>query len=92
MGHGMAKNIRMKVSPQSMLTVYDVSAPAMERFMREFEGANVSVAASPKGVAEVSVSRLFFLVLYTLTILPHSATSHHCPGSSRESLADRACQ
>lgn len=76
MGHGMAKNIRLKVPEFSLLVVYDVSRPAMERFEKEFEGHNVKAASSPKEVAEHAVKfpnahmTADFTVQFILTSLP----------------------
>ena len=58
MGHGMAKNIRLKIDAASPLIVYDVSQEAMDHFIQEHAGSEVVAASSPKQVAEQAVSLL----------------------------------
>lgn len=55
MGHGMAKNIRLKIPESSLLVVYDVSQPTMDRFIKDLAGKKVKAASSPKEVAEYAV-------------------------------------
>lgn len=57
MGHGMAKNIRLKIPKSSLLVIYDVSQSAMHRFVKEFKGENVKAVSSPKEVATYAVRR-----------------------------------
>ncbi|KAF2018237.1 hypothetical protein BU24DRAFT_408171 [Aaosphaeria arxii CBS 175.79] len=52
MGHGMAKNIRLKIDPASPLVIYDVNPDAMERFINEHPGSKVLAASCPREVAE----------------------------------------
>lgn len=56
MGHGMAKNIRLRIPDSSLLVVYDVNQEAVQRFIDEHNGAGVQAAKSPKEVAELAVS------------------------------------
>lgn len=55
MGHGMAKNIRLKIPESNLLIVYGVSNTAMQRFIKDYRGYNVRAASSPKEVAEYAV-------------------------------------
>lgn len=55
MGHGMAKNIRLKIPASDVLVCYDVNPKAITQFMGEFVGSNVRAASSPKEVAELAV-------------------------------------
>lgn len=56
MGHGMAKNIALKMDGSCKLYVYDISQSAVERFVSEY-GTNGRVAAvtSPREIAEKCV-------------------------------------
>ncbi|KAH8894629.1 hypothetical protein GQ53DRAFT_858108 [Thozetella sp. PMI_491] len=54
MGHGMAKNIRLKIPQSDVLVIFDVNPQSAGRFVKEFAGSNVVVAESPKAVAEVA--------------------------------------
>ena len=53
MGYQMAKNLRAKIGESDSLTVYDVSAKAMESLQQE--AGNVSIAKSAREVAEKAV-------------------------------------
>lgn len=55
MGHGMAKNIRLKVPPTSQLVVFDVNKQAVDSFIQEHNGVGVKAVSSPREVAEISV-------------------------------------
>jgi hypothetical protein len=59
MGYPMALNLLRKTAPQSTLTIYDVNAASLSRFVNEaasIDGAHrVSVASSPIELAERSV-------------------------------------
>jgi hypothetical protein len=57
MGHGMAKNIRLKIAMSSTLVIYDINEDAMHQFVKDYEKyGNIVEAASPKEVAEKAVS------------------------------------
>lgn len=57
MGHGMAKNIRLKIAASSTLVIYDINQDAMHEFVKDFgKHGNIVEAASPKEVAEKAVS------------------------------------
>ncbi|KAA8652811.1 uncharacterized protein ATNIH1004_001718 [Aspergillus tanneri] len=79
MGHGMAKNLRLKISSSNKLFIYDIDPAAVQRFVSEFgDGGNVVATSSPKEVAEYSVlspSILFSSVYLSdviLTSLPRA--------------------
>ena len=56
MGHGMAKNIRQKVSNDSTIVVYDINHAALEQFVKDFSHHGpIVTAGSPKEVAELAV-------------------------------------
>ena len=56
MGHGMAKNIRQKISNDSTVVVYDINHSALEQFVKDFSRHGPIIAAgSPKEVAEIAV-------------------------------------
>lgn len=56
MGHGMAKNIRQKVSSDSTVVVYDINHAAVEQFVKDFSRHGpIVTAGSPKEVAELAV-------------------------------------
>ena len=56
MGHGMAKNIRQKISDDSTVVVYDINHAALEQFVKDFSSHGPIIAAgSPKEVAELAV-------------------------------------
>ncbi|KAH7253114.1 hypothetical protein FSOLCH5_013923 [Fusarium solani] len=54
MGHGMAKNIRLRIPDSFLLVVYDVNQEAVQRFIDEHNGTGVRAASSPKEVAELA--------------------------------------
>ena len=41
MGYGMAQNIRKKLPPEAILTIYDINRAALEKFVSESEGTSV---------------------------------------------------
>ena len=51
----MAKNLRAKIPEGDTLTVFDVNKAALDRFVKEAEPANVTVAKAPREVVENSV-------------------------------------
>lgn len=55
MGHGMAKNIRLKVPPTSQLVIFDVNRQAVDSFVQEHDGVGVKAVSSPRQVAEIAV-------------------------------------
>lgn len=60
MGHGMAKNVRQKISNDSTVVVYDINHVALEQFVKDFGRHGPIIAAgSPKEVAELAVCDLF---------------------------------
>ena len=60
MGHGMAKNIRQKISNDSTVVVYDINHAALEQFVKDFGSHGPIIAAgSPKEVAEHAVCNPF---------------------------------
>ncbi|THC90140.1 hypothetical protein EYZ11_010407 [Aspergillus tanneri] len=67
MGHGMAKNLRLKISSSNKLFIYDIDPAAVQRFVSEFgDGGNVVATSSPKEVAEYSD-----VILTSLPRAPH---------------------
>ncbi|ETN41644.1 3-hydroxyisobutyrate dehydrogenase [Cyphellophora europaea CBS 101466] len=54
MGYPMAKNLRAKIPEDDTMTVFDVNAAALERFAKEAEPNNVTVAKAPREVVENS--------------------------------------
>lgn len=56
MGHGMATNIRRKISRDSELIVYDISTEAMTQFVNENPGMKIRAASCPREIAETAVS------------------------------------
>ncbi|KAH9232871.1 hypothetical protein K456DRAFT_1750274 [Colletotrichum gloeosporioides 23] len=54
MGHGMAKNIRLKVPPTSQLVVFDVNKQAVDSFVQEHNGVGVKAVSSPREVTEIA--------------------------------------
>jgi hypothetical protein len=58
----MAKNLRAKIPEGDSMTVFDVNAAAVERFVKEAEPAKVRVGKSPRDVVEASV-RYFPLLI-----------------------------
>lgn len=56
MGHGMAKNLRLKIPSTCKLFVYDVNSDATKTFKQEFADAdNVVIATSPKEIGQSAV-------------------------------------
>lgn len=56
MGHGMAKNIALKMGGSSKLYVYDINQTAVETFVREYgQNGKVASVGSPKEIAEKCV-------------------------------------
>jgi len=62
MGYPMAMNLLKKTTPQSSLSIFDVSTSSLSRFMNEAstirDAPRITVASSPKDLAEQSVSPL----------------------------------
>ncbi|KAL5597187.1 hypothetical protein FOBRF1_010980 [Fusarium oxysporum] len=54
MGHGMAKNLRQKLPQNYPMIVFDVNKEAVNKFLQEHAGTNVTAASSPKEIAEVA--------------------------------------
>lgn len=53
MGYGMASNIRQKMPSSSVLFIYDVYAPACDKFVAEFNHfGRIEIAQSVKEAAE----------------------------------------
>ena len=63
MGYPMAFNLLRKIAQPSTLTIFDVNAESLSRFMNESaslpNAVQVSVANTPREVAEQSVVSLF---------------------------------
>lgn len=55
MGYRMAKNLRSKLPPDSVLVVCEVVQSVLEKFVSETKGL-VRVADTPKELSEQSVS------------------------------------
>ena len=56
MGHGMAKNIRLRIPSSCPLLIFDINEEVTKTFVKEFGvDGNVVAAASPKEVAERAV-------------------------------------
>jgi 3-hydroxyisobutyrate dehydrogenase-like beta-hydroxyacid dehydrogenase len=56
MGHGMAKNIRQKISEGCNLVIYDINSAAVQKFVSDYSNSsNMKAATSPKQVAELAV-------------------------------------
>lgn len=51
----MAKNLRAKIPEGDSLTVFDVNAATLERFVKEAQPGNVTVAKAPREVVENAV-------------------------------------
>lgn len=58
-GYPMAKNLRAKIPEGDSMTVFDVNTAAVERFVKEAEPSNVTVAKAPREVVENSVRTPF---------------------------------
>jgi 3-hydroxyisobutyrate/3-hydroxypropionate dehydrogenase len=52
----MAQNLRAKIPEGDTLTVFDVNSASLDRFVKEAESSNVTVAKAPREVVEKSVS------------------------------------
>ena len=48
----MAKNLRAKIPEGDTLTVFDVNTAALDRFVKEAEPGNVTVAKAPRELVE----------------------------------------
>lgn len=56
MGHGMAKNIALKMGDSSKLFVYDINQEAVRTFVAEYnQNEKVNSAGSPREIAEKCV-------------------------------------
>jgi hypothetical protein len=56
MGHGMAKNIALKMGDLSKLFVYDINQDAVDTFVAEYnQNGKVNSAGSPREIAEKCV-------------------------------------
>lgn len=55
MGWGMANNLRAKLPPDATLVICEVNKDRLDQWLKQAPGP-VSVAATPKAVAEQSVS------------------------------------
>jgi len=62
MGWHMARNIRQKVDSNTILCIYDVTLPILERFVKEHESLGpIKICQSSQEVAELS-DRVFTMV------------------------------
>lgn len=57
MGWGMANNLRAKLPASATLVVCEINTERLDRWLEQAPGP-VSVAATPKAVAEQSVSQI----------------------------------
>jgi len=59
MGHGMAKNIALKMGESSKLYVYDINQTAVDTFVMEYgQNGRVASVGSPREIAEKCVSHV----------------------------------
>ena len=65
MGWGMANNLRSKIPKSSSLVVCEIVKPRLEDWVAQAPGA-VSVASSPRDVAERSVSGLVLNLIHVV--------------------------
>lgn len=68
MGHGMAKNIALKMGESCKLYVYDINQAVLETFVSEYgQNGRVTAAGSPREIAEKCVCS-FFLSFHPLKV------------------------
>lgn len=60
MGHGMAKNIRLRIPSSCLLLIFDINQETVKKFIDDFGvDGNVVAATSPKEIASQAVRWLF---------------------------------
>lgn len=71
MGWGMANNLRAKLPPNATLVICEINKDRLDQWLKQTPGP-VSVAATPKEVAEQSVS--------WHNVITRRTFKNYCPG------------